>query len=250
MASPRVSGFQRYQPCETHGKHTILTLANLFDLELGRSRETATSPPSPIPSPPPGSPTSINSDPGTRQQANPHPVPNPNSNARWDCHRLLRFVPSLSPHLRARPQSPLTPRPRDGGLRRPPRSARQVRRRRRRRGQVSERSFTLRASGVRVLVRACAFEAFDEMVVAWGAAGSRRRTGSGRAAWTWQCSRRPTGPEERYGRIPRAGFSGMKELIPWWAHFGSAYSLTSSVVPFCIAACCLDLRDFDCAISQ
>jgi len=39
----------------------------------------------------------------------------------------------------------------------------------------------------RVLVRVCAFEAFDEMVLGWGAlclcaAGSRRRTGSGRAA--------------------------------------------------------------------
>lgn len=148
---------------------------------------------------------------------NPHP--NPKSNALFfDYHRLLRFVTSLSPRPPARQPSP---RPRDGGLRRPPRRARQVGRRRRRRGQVSERSLPAGfAPSLLVHVR-CLMKWWRGVCsVLFRAAGSRRRTGWGRAVWTWRCSRRPTARVGRYGPIRRPGSSGTKGLTPWWAHFG------------------------------
>jgi len=170
-------------------RHHLTFAESISSFRLERPRETATSPPS-IPSPPPLAPCSSDSVPRCAHKST---SKSPSSSKpQLKCSLGLPPPPPLRPtpilvappprapaYVRSsRWRAPTTPAQRPPG--RSPSSAP---------GSGERALFPSPSLGCeRVLVRVCAFEAFDEMVVAWWgalclcAAGSRRPTGSGRAA--------------------------------------------------------------------
>jgi hypothetical protein len=116
---------------------------------------------------------------------------------------------------------------------------------------VSERSFTLRASGARVLVRVCAFEAFGEMVV-WcfmplcsGLAAAYRLRQSGVNVTVFEAADRAGGKirtNSEGGFVWDEGANTMVRAFRFCLQFdGFGCGILHS---------CLHLLDFDCAISQ